>query len=100
MTQNWIKDSVSPIAFAVIAAGIAVYFFHAATEGPFGLYEKGKIEAREAELELALAKLQTTRADKENRVRRLSDDFLDLDLLDERTRKVLGYARMDEVIIR
>ena len=31
--------------------------------------------------------------------RRLSDDFLDLDLLDEQARDVLGYVRADEVIL-
>jgi len=35
----------------------------------------------------------------ENKTRRLSDNFLDLDLLDERARKVLGMARADEIII-
>lgn len=100
MTQSWLKDSISLLSFAVLAFVVGVYFFHSATEGPFGLYQKGKIEAREAELQQILTQLQATRMESENRVRRLSDDFLDLDLLDERTRSVLGYARMDEVIIR
>ena len=36
----------------------------------------------------------------ENRTRRLSDQFLDLDLLDEQARDVLGYIRADEIVIR
>ena len=32
--------------------------------------------------------------------RRLSDEYLDLDLLDERAREILGYVRADEVILR
>ena len=35
-----------------------------------------------------------------NLTRRLSDDYLDLDLLDERARDVLGLVRADELIIR
>jgi len=35
----------------------------------------------------------------ENKTHRLSDNFLDLDLLDEQARKVLGMARPDEIII-
>jgi cell division protein FtsB len=31
--------------------------------------------------------------------RRLSDEFLDLDLLDERARNVLGYKRPDEIML-
>jgi cell division protein FtsB len=36
----------------------------------------------------------------QNLTHRLSDDYLDLDLLDERARMVLGYLRADEVTIR
>ena len=36
----------------------------------------------------------------QNRTRRLSDAYLDLDLLDERARKVLGLVRGDEIVIR
>lgn len=39
-------------------------------------------------------------ADMENRTRRLSDSYLDLDLLDEQARSVLGYVRADEIVIR
>ena len=35
-----------------------------------------------------------------NRVRRLDESYLDLDLLDERARAVLGYVRQDELVIR
>ena len=36
----------------------------------------------------------------ENLTRRLSDDFLDLDLLDQQARDVLGLLRSDEIVIR
>ena len=36
----------------------------------------------------------------ENKTARLSEDYLDLDLLDERVRAVLGYIRADEILIR
>ncbi len=35
-----------------------------------------------------------------NLTHRLSDEYLDIDLLDERAREVLGLMRPDEVIIR
>ena len=35
-----------------------------------------------------------------NRTHRLSDGFLDVDLLDEQVRDVLGYVRADEIVIR
>ena len=43
--------------------------------------------------------LQVKVFEMENKTLRLSDNFLDLDLLDERARKVLGLARPDEIII-
>ena len=36
----------------------------------------------------------------ENLTRRLSDTYLDLDLLDEQARDVLGMVRADEIVIR
>ena len=36
----------------------------------------------------------------QNLTRRLSDDYLDLDLLDERAREVLGLLRADEILLR
>ena len=36
----------------------------------------------------------------ENLTRRLSDEYLDLDLLDEQARTVLGLLRADEIVIR
>jgi cell division protein FtsB len=35
-----------------------------------------------------------------NLTRRLSDGFLDIDLLDQQARDVLGYMRADEIVIR
>ena len=36
----------------------------------------------------------------ENLTKRMSDDYLDLDLVDEQARKVLGMVRSDEIVIR
>jgi cell division protein FtsB len=44
--------------------------------------------------------LQAELAEMQNLTHRLSDDYLDLDLLDQQTRDVLGYMRSDEIAIR
>jgi len=36
----------------------------------------------------------------ENLTKRMSDEYLDVDLLDERARKVLGLVRADEIVIQ
>ncbi len=61
--------------------------------------QRSQVLSDVSEAEIRLAGLTQRRKDLENKVRRLSDDFLDLDLLDERVRDVLGYARGDEIII-
>ena len=47
-----------------------------------------------------LASLQIELDAMENLTKRLSDDFLDLDLLDEQARDVLGMVRTDEIVIQ
>ena len=47
-----------------------------------------------------LAALNGRIGEMENLTRRLSDDFLDLDLLDQQAREVLGLLRADEIVIR
>jgi len=86
--------------FFITAMGLTAYFSFAAIQGDFGHFRRVQIEADEAALNLQLAQLYVERAILENKTRRLSDNYLDLDLLDERARKVLGMARGDEIIIR
>lgn len=93
-------ENITMAVFSVVTVLVCGYFFYAATHGPYGLYEKGRIEADEVLLNQHLAKLITTREEAQNRALRLSDDYLDLDLLDEQSRKVLGMIRDDEVIVR
>ena len=84
----------------LVAAGLTANFSFAAIQGDFGHFRRVQIEADEAALQMQLAQLHAEHAILKNKTRRLSDDFLDLDLLDERARKVLGMARGDEIIIR
>ena len=86
--------------FFVVTIGLGFYFVFAAIQGDYGHFRRVQIEADEAALTVQLANLQADRAILENKTRRLSDTYLDLDLLDERARKVLGMARGDEIIIR
>ena len=92
--------AVSAVAIFAMAFSLAAYFTFAAVQGEFGLFRRIQIEAREAELARELARLKLDVAVMENKTRRLSDNYLDLDLLDEQARKVLGYVRGDEIVIR
>lgn len=88
------------IIFAILVIALMCYFSYAAIQGKYGLFRLIQVEAQTQTLERELAELQVERAVIENKTRRLSTDFLDLDLLDEQARKVLGMARGDEIVIR
>ena len=87
------------ILYLTIALFLASYFAFSAIQGNHGIFKRIQAEAQAEELQKHLEALETQLIKMENKTRRLSDNFLDLDLLDERARKVLGMARADEIII-
>lgn len=97
MTQ---RLSIGTTVFIVLTAALGLYFAFAAVQGPSGLLRRIQIESEMAELEAQRDALRAEVSQMQNLTRRLSDEYLDLDLLDERARDVLGVIRADEVILR
>jgi cell division protein FtsB len=87
-------------AFGFLMIGTTCYFAYAALQGDTGMVEQVRLSREKTALEADLAELRAERARLENRNLRLSAGYLDLDLLDERARAVLGYLRPDEIVIR
>ena len=75
------------------------YFVFAAIQGEGGILRRVELEAERTRLAADLDHLETRVAFMREQTRRLSDDYLDLDLLDERARDVLGLVRSDEIVI-
>lgn len=94
------RPAIGALFFFGMASVLALYFTFAAVQGSFGLFNRVQVQAENAELVARRDRLETELAALQNKTARLSDDFLDLDLLDERARDVLGLARPDEVMIR
>jgi len=93
----------APLGVLLYFAGtlmLCVYFTFAAVQGDYGVFKRAEIEAEGRALTEELAMVQTEVARMENLTRRLSDTYLDLDLLDEQARDVLGMVRADEIVIR
>ncbi|HAW47483.1 MAG TPA: septum formation initiator [Roseovarius sp.] len=88
------------LAGLTVAFFLGVYFAYAAVQGDYGLFRRAEIEAQNAGLARQLAELEAEVARMENLTKRLSDEYLDLDLLDEQARDVLGLLRGDEIVIR
>ena len=97
MTQ---RLSISAIIFFVVMILLGISFAFAAVQGPSGILRRVQLQAETQDLAQQRDRLQAEVDRIRNLTRRLSDDFLDLDLLDERARDVLGLVRADEVIIR
>jgi len=100
MTERRGKRTLSTLLISGLCLGLGGYFAYAAVQGEYGLFRRIQIESHEATLTLQLAALEAEVAAMKNKTRRMSDGYLDLDLLDEQARKVLGYAQPGEVIIR
>jgi hypothetical protein len=83
-------------AFVVIGGGCAL-FYQSYITGSYGLMAHRVIQVERDLLRGQDAVLDRRIAEQLNLNRRLSDDFLDLDLLEERSRKILGYTHSMDV---
>jgi len=90
---------VTPAIYILLIAVLAV-FGHSGLQGEHGLVALHEAELLERDLTAELADVIDDRRAMKNLVRRLDERFLDLDLLDERARAVLGYVRREELVIR
>ena len=94
------RPGLGGLAFFALAFSLSAYFTFAAVQGDFGVFRRVEISAEASTLKKELAALDVQIAEMENLTHRLSDDYLDLDLLDQQARSVLGYLRSDEIVIR
>ena len=85
--------------FAVILM-LGFYFTFAAVQGDYGLFRRAEILNDARKLEAELTMLQNEVDKMRNLTLRMSDEYLDLDLLDQQARDILGQIRSDEVIIQ
>jgi cell division protein FtsB len=69
-------------------------------QGDFGVFRRVQIHAEAQALKVERDMLYAELGRMQNLTLRLSDVYLDIDLLDEQARAVLGYLRADEVVIR
>ena len=85
-----------PVALTTL---LSIYFSYSALNGQYGLFNKFNLKAQEVALTQKLRDIKLENYILEKKVHRLSDKYLDLDLLDQQSRKFLGLARANEIII-
>jgi len=88
------------VIYFIGAISAGLYFTFASVQGDFGLFRRIRIDAEATELTAERDRLQAEIDVLTNKTHRLSDDYLDLDLLDEQARSVLGLVRGDEIVLR
>jgi len=93
------KPAMGTMLYFVGMLMACVYFMFAAVQGDYGVFKRAEIEAEAKALTTELDRLTAEVAQMENLTTRLSDTYLDLDLLDQQARDVLGLIRADEVVI-
>ncbi len=87
------------LVFVACTCVLGLYFTFASVQGDYGLFRRLEINAEAEALRHERATLLADVATLRNKTRRLSDDYLDLDLLDEQARSVLGLVRHDEIVL-
>ena len=88
------------LAVFAVALMLGLYFTFAAVQGDYGLFRRAEILSDAKKLEAELTVLKNEVEKMSNLTLRMSDEYLDLDLLDEQARDILGQIRSDEVIIQ
>jgi cell division protein FtsB len=88
------------ICVFTISLSLGLYFTFAAVQGDFGILRRAEINHDLQKLQVEIGNLHVEIADLKNLTRRLSDHYLDLELLDQQARDVLGYVRTDELVIQ
>jgi cell division protein FtsB len=94
------RPGLGTLIYFLLTLMLGLYFTFAAIQGDYGIFKRAELDAEAQALEIELAALQIELDGMENLTKRLSDDFLDLDLLDEQARDVLGMVRTDEIVIQ
>ncbi|MEN9059913.1 MULTISPECIES: FtsB family cell division protein [Ponticoccus] len=99
MTTRKARPTLGVLVFFTLTLTLTAYFTFAAVQGDFGLFRRAEIVSEGQRLTAELAAVNQEVARLENLTHRLSDEFLDLDLLDQQARDVLGLVRTDEIVV-
>ncbi|MFT6104634.1 MAG: cell division protein FtsB [Paracoccaceae bacterium] len=98
MTQS--RPAFAVVIYFALSFSLAIYFTFAAVQGDFGVFRRVEITAELGKLTRERDALAQQVSELTNKAHRMSDEYLDLDLLDEQARDVLGMIRADEIVFR
>tara|TARA_B100002052_G_C15774431_1_gene548574 strand:+ start:563 stop:856 length:294 start_codon:yes stop_codon:yes gene_type:complete len=87
------------ITLSAVCFILSFYFIIASFNGEFGVSAKYQLLAKEKVLTKELNLLINETKAIKNKIKRLSNTSLDLELLDEQARKILGMIGEEELIV-
>lgn len=87
------------ITLSAVCFILSFYFIIASFNGEFGVSAKYQLLAKEKVLTKELNLLINETKAIKNKIRRLSNTSLDLELLDQQARKILGMIGEEELIV-
>jgi len=97
--QKQHKKSVSRFLATALSFGLFLYFGYHLVHGDRGYFALKGLDQKLAQMQREYDDKTAERTELENRVIRLRPGSLDLDLLDERARIVLGFIAPDERVL-
>ncbi len=100
MNRSKKRAPLGALVYLGVMASLAMYFAYASVQGDFGIFRRVQIDAEARALSTKREELRAEVDALRNATLRLSDTYLDLDLLDEQARDVLGLVRADEIVLR
>ena len=96
---NLRSTSLGSVAVTLVSLTLAAYFCFSAIQGDYGILRRAVYLAEASILQENFEQIKKSILLLENKTLRLSDSYLDLDLLDEQARNILGFIRPDEIVI-
>lgn len=82
----------------LILTALGFYFAYHLVSGNNGLLATMQLTTKLEEAQMRLDEIRMERLKLQHRVKMMSPESLDLDLLDEQARKVLGHSKKGEII--
>lgn len=100
MTSSRKATGLTPLIISSALFFLGAYFTFTAVQGDYGIFRRVQVDAEITDLRAELDALEAEVTRMRTATRRMSDDFLDIHLLDQQARDVLGLMRTDEILIR
>lgn len=98
-SSSKISKNIRFIASNIVWIFVACYFIYHIFTGARGAISWTILSKEVAQLEEELKNIKNENAFLENKINRLRENNLDLDLLEEQARTILGFAGKSDVII-